>query len=225
MNKIFLPYDVYERHRRISEFVKASDKVLDVGGELNHLSQFVKTQKLVVANLNTGDVIINKSDLPFAKNSFDVVCAIDVLEHIPKNDRRKFVANLVKITKDKVIMSFPLGTTSHIIYENKIQKYLLKKRVDVAYLKEHIKYGLPKMEEINKLSEIYNIKIYFSGSIIINEHLFKFLLFDPKIKIIRKIIYLSKLFINLVTNPIFYQLLSKKTYSKNINRVYLIIFK
>jgi len=84
MYKRFLPYDIYERHKKIGHIIGKGKSVVDVGGELEHLSQFCKPSKIIVANLTKGDVIISKDKLPFKNKSFDIACAIDVLEHIPK---------------------------------------------------------------------------------------------------------------------------------------------
>lgn len=225
MNKAFLPYDVFERHKRVAGFIKESDTVLDVGGELNHLSQFVSAKKIIVANLNTGDIIIKKGNLPFNKNVFDVVCSIDVLEHVPPRQRAKFVENLIQVAKKSVILSFPIGTSKHIAYEKQMISYLKKRKINVSYLQEHVKYGLPKKSEILQITRSYHINIYYSGNINLNEYLFKIFIFDPRIKIFRKIIYFSKLFLNLLSNDILYLLLSNKPYSESINRAYLIIHK
>ncbi len=225
MNKHLLPYDIYERHRRVAEFIDKDDTVLDVGGELNHLAQFTKPKKILVANLNTGDVIIKKNNLPFSQNSFDIVCAIDVLEHIPRNERKPFIIRLLGIAKKGVILSFPVGTSHHVSYEKKMQKYLENKKIDVTYLKEHIRYGLPQNDEIKKDLKGLQMDYSFSGNITLNEYLFKVFIFDPKIKFLRRIIYYLKLLLNLITNPILYNILSKKSYSEDVNREYLVIFK
>lgn len=225
MNKLLLPYDVYERHKKVSEYIGSSDTVVDIGGELNHLSQFCSPKKIVVANLNTGDVIISKNKLPFPANSFDVACSIDVLEHIPKDKRKDFIDNLIKISINKVVMSFPIGTKNHIQYEAKMQKLLESKKYDIKYLKEHIKYGLPEKDEVLKIVSSYKANLLFSGDIKVNELLFRIFIFDPRIKYIRKMVYYLKLIFNLCTNYIFYLLLSDKTYSQRSNRAYLIIYK
>jgi len=225
VNKYFLPYDVYERHKKVGSLIKNDQSVLDVGGELNHLSQFCKPKRIVVANLKSGDVIISKNKIPFRKNSFDIVTSIDVLEHIKKSARKKFVQDSINIAVQKVILSFPLGTKNHIQYEREMQRWLEKTGKDVEYLSEHIKYGLPSLEEIQSLCDNREVKIIFSGNISINKLLFKIFMFDPKIKIIGKVIFALKNFFNLITNPLFYQLLINKNYSSSINRAYLIIDK
>lgn len=225
MLKYLLPYDVYERHRKVGEHVKNHTKVLDVGGELNHLSQFCRPSQIVVANLQGGDVIISKDKLPFPKDSFDIVCSIDVLEHMPKQKRAGFIENLLKIASKKVILSFPLGTKKHKEYEDEIANWLKETNKNVAYLKEHIKYGLPTHEDVSKLTKNLKSEIFYSGNISISKILFKIFLFDPKIKVIRKFIYFAKLLFNLITNPIFYLILINKPYSQSVNRIYVVIYK
>jgi len=225
INKLFLPYDVYERHRKAGNFIKDNQSVVDIGGELDHLSQFCNPSKIIVANLETGDVIISKNSLPFDKNSFDVVCSIDVLEHLPKKDRPRFVSKLIDIAVKRVILSFPIGTSKHIEYEKETQKQLQKKSANVNYLKEHIKYGLPTMDEISQLIKRKHSRIFYSGNITFNKYLFYFYMFDPQIKYLRKLIYFGKLIFNFLTNPLFYLLLSNKKFSNSVNRAYLIIEK
>lgn len=225
MNKYLLPYDVYERHKRVASYIKKNDTVLDIGGELNHLSQFCDPEKIIVANLTTGDVIITKDKIPFAKNSFDIVCSIDVLEHIAKNKRKEFINNLVTIAREKVILSFPIGTNEHISYEKKIQNYLKKRGQDVHYLNEHIMYGLPTKKEIGALTKEFNAKLSFSGNIKISELLLKIFMTDPKIKYLRKIVYLLKFMFNLATNEPLYIRLNNVKFSGTANRAYVEIIK
>lgn len=224
-NKYVIPYDIYERHRKIGEYIDKNDTVLDVGGELNHLSQFCSPKKIVVANLASGDVIIKKDKLPFKNNSFSCVCAIDVLEHIPAQKRQQFTENLIRVTSSKVILSFPIGTTKHEFYEKETLNWLVKKNQDVAYLKEHIKYNLPSIHDVDVLFKSYNKEVFYSGNITINKYLFRFFLLDPKIIFLRKLIYQFKNFFYFVTNPLLYSILSHKNFSDDINRAYVIIHK
>lgn len=227
-NKI-LPYDIYERHKKVGELIGKVKTVLDVGGQLDMLSFFCNAEKITVANVanseEQSDVTIKGGKLPFGTNSFQAVCAIDVLEHIPSQDRNAFVKDLLRVAGEKVIMSFPIGTAWHIEYEKKLQKVLEKKGVDVTYLKEHIKYGLPNLDEVKKITKGLNSKKFFSGNINVNKILFKIFLFDPKIKYVRKVVYFSKLAFNFISNPIIYEFLSNKKYSQSVNRIYLVIGK
>ena len=227
--KSFFFYDSYERHRKVSELIGNSQTILDVGGQLNALSQFLSGKKVTVANLSgsqeKSEVIIRGEKLPFKNNSFDCVCAIDVLEHIGGKDRQGFIRELLRVTSKKVVLSFPIGTPDHVKYEKGLQEHLAKKGMDVTYLKEHIKFILPSVEQIKKICSGLNYDLYYSGNILINKHLFKLFLFDPKIKIVRKSNYYFKLLLNSLTNKILYTILSNRKYSNKINRAYLVIHK
>ena len=171
-SKLFLPYDIYERHRKIGSLIDNNQTVVDIGGELGHLSHFCKPAKVTVANLKSGDVIITKDSLPFSANSFDVVCSIDVLEHIPSSSRKDFVKKLINVASKIIILSFPLGTKMHIEKEKEIYEWLRKRRGNVAYLDEHIKYGLPTPSEIKKLTDVKKTQIIYSGDIRLNKFLY-----------------------------------------------------
>ena len=47
--------------------------------------------------------------LPFADESFDVVVCADMLEHIPYDIASKLVYDLVRVTKERVLLTFPLS--------------------------------------------------------------------------------------------------------------------
>lgn len=225
MHKLFLPYDIYERHKFVGKQISNGDTVLDVGGELNHLNKFCTPKKIVVANLNTGDVIIKKDKLPFKKNSFNVVCAIDVLEHIPAKKRGEFVQKLLDISTNKIVLSFPIFTPNHQEYESDLLGWLRKKGEKVQYLEEHARYGLPTISQIKDITKAKKNKIYYSGNISLNRLVFKFYMFDPKIKGLRKVNYYFKLAINFLTDELLYILLTNKIFSENVNRAYVTIYK
>ena len=44
-------------------------------------------------------------DLPFAKDEFDIACAIEVLEHVPDPDRT--LAEMVRVARSHVLVSVP----------------------------------------------------------------------------------------------------------------------
>lgn len=223
MSKLFLPYDVFERHKKVGNLIHPEQTVVDIGGELNHLSQFCHPEKIVVANLTSGDVIISKDKLPFKKKSFDVACAIDVLEHIPKSQRKKFVEDLAGIASEKAILSFPVGSKKHLAYEKETQNWLKNKGESIDYLKDHIKFGLPDKEEMEGFIKGFKSELTYAGNIDINKILFRIFMFDPKIKYLRKVVYILKKLFYFATNEFFYLVLANKSYSSSVNRAYLII--
>ncbi len=53
------------------------------------------------------DVIGSVLDLPFPNDSFDVVCAFEVLEHVPFNSFDRALAELARVSRGPVVISLP----------------------------------------------------------------------------------------------------------------------
>jgi SAM-dependent methyltransferase len=53
------------------------------------------------------DVVADVRALPFVDNSYDTICAFEVLEHLPFDDFEKAVSELVRVSKNKVLISLP----------------------------------------------------------------------------------------------------------------------
>lgn len=218
------PYDVYERHKFVSQFIGRNDEVLDVGGELGQLKKFSQTKKIVTANIKgKTDILYNGKKLPLANNSFDKITAIDVLEHIDFKERKNFLDELLRIAKKSIILSAPLGTKEHLEMEKKMIKKLQKKKKRVNYLFEHQKNGLPTLKELKILLKGLNYRIYFSGDFRINYYLFCFHSFEFKNSNINKFLFFSKQIINIILNLVLYPLMINKKLNPYINRVYVVI--
>lgn len=87
-------------------------------------------------------------NLPFHKNSYDVVISVDVIEHLPKSLREKAIFEQLRITKKLAIIVVPVGKLSEdqdrqlFAHWNKIFK------TKNQFLQEHIENGLPSVDEI-----------------------------------------------------------------------------
>src|SRR6266852_5544638 len=120
-----LPFDLYERYellQRISEsFVEPGSalRVLEVGGRYAEtkdspslLSTALSNAKCVIAALDDGvgrqDYIRSRAfHLPFRDQSFDLVCALETLEHLREEDRGPALRELLRVTKDGRYLTFP----------------------------------------------------------------------------------------------------------------------
>lgn len=53
------------------------------------------------------DHVGSATNMPFDDNSYDLVCAFQMLEHLPFEESRKAFREMVRVAKDKVIISLP----------------------------------------------------------------------------------------------------------------------
>lgn len=88
--------------------------ILEVGGGDGVLESYIKhniadavyTSADIAEDLNP-DVIAAIDALPFGDASFDVVCAFEVLEHIPFEKFEKALNELLRVSKKRVLISVP----------------------------------------------------------------------------------------------------------------------
>lgn len=58
-------------------------------------------------------VIHDVRDLPFPDNSFDTVIALQIVEHLEKEEAWKMVADMERIAKKQVVIATPIGEMYH----------------------------------------------------------------------------------------------------------------
>ncbi len=87
--------------------------------------------------------------MDFPDDSFDVVITSDTLEHIPKKDRKNFIKELNRVSKDLVILCAPFNHGS-VANEEKLSQDFFTELTghEHRWLKEHSEYGLPNPSEI-----------------------------------------------------------------------------
>jgi len=101
----------------IDEFIYTNtlpgDSVLDLGcGDKSRTKLLTRNNKVVSVDAwekTKPDILLDveKSNLPFAENSFDVVLLIDFVEHLDKEIGKKVIDQAIKIAKKKVILLTP----------------------------------------------------------------------------------------------------------------------
>lgn len=157
-------YDTAIRYKPIVEKIENSKwrkyPVLEIGSGGSGISDFYSGQVIGVdtnfsktgtkKNQNIRYVKGSILKLPFQKNSFYHVVCMDVLEHIPENNRKNAIKEMLRVIKKggKIYLGFPTGGRS-LKVENLIN-HLFKKTYgkDHLWLLEHKKNGLPKLEDI-----------------------------------------------------------------------------
>jgi hypothetical protein len=157
-----VPFDQFSRQFQVMTIINSlrkndeSYKILDVGGYKGRTADFLPQDQVTVMDLfdvkEDGYVKGSALDMPFKDDSFDYIMSFDVLEHIPSSKRATFVRECARVAKKGVIICAPHKTDANELAEQSLND--LYKRLhgeEHRWLKEHIAYGIPDFEAIEKL--------------------------------------------------------------------------
>jgi SAM-dependent methyltransferase len=164
----FLDYTEVIRYGLVIPLVNCAT-VLDVGAGIGRLSwnlrkKYPKTKVVSVESdesvckWHDGEIpllIADGLNLPFKSNSFDTVVSTDVLEHIPPKKRSLFIKELVRVSRKRIILTFPF---EHVDVQSVFCK-ILPNFLIPNWLSEHDLYGLPSKEQIEPIFKKNNIRI------------------------------------------------------------------
>jgi len=157
--------DLYSRNKLYSEMIRKlfpSDqaKLLEVGGCNSRLSWFLPTniknyvldQKPNPNPESTIDYIeADALNIPFSADLFDCVLTSDTYEHIPSQDRLKFLSELFRVSKRFVIIAAPFKNFLINKAETLINNhYKTIHQADHPFLGEHLSYILPDEKSLEK---------------------------------------------------------------------------
>jgi len=218
-----IPFDAYERNKKVASLIPKNKKILDVGGGVTGIRLFTNN-KVKIVDLDVGDIKMDIRKLSLPANSFDVVVFVDVLEHIPVKDRKKVIQKLIKIAKEKVIISAPYGSKEHIDAEKSLLNAIKKKSKEVPFLEEHVKYKLPRPQDIMPKNS-HKVSVFYSGDFRVSNKLLLFHLFELTNPYLNKILYYGKVSLNILLNFLFYPVWFYKNERKFANRFYVVIDK
>jgi GT2 family glycosyltransferase len=166
-----IAFDLYERYSLLEHIAKlfrpggsAAYNVLDVGG---HTETFwpgfpslagilIPDARVAVADTRSTTGLQNYVrasgvQLPFRDGTFDLVCSLDTLEHVPGEHRLALLSELLRVTRDGVYLAFPFDSASNRWAESMVLEYatvVLKNPIPA--LLEHRQFGLPDRESVTR---------------------------------------------------------------------------
>jgi hypothetical protein len=121
VNKDFYSFERYctkdrwaSYHYQLDEIVKTrSSSILEVGVGDRVVENYIKHNTGIaytsvdIAEDVGADVIASINKLPFENNSFDAVCAFEVLEHLPYETLPSSLSEMARVARNKVLISVP----------------------------------------------------------------------------------------------------------------------
>lgn len=152
-------FDQYSRYRACAEVLrhagyKVGSQILEVGSGPECLfGRFVNEQDVTYIDplipsesdgkYICGDVFSKKID----GKKFAFVTCVDVYEHVPPAYRNAFLAKLIDLSSDVVILAFPSAENPSAIETDQLldQKFAAIYGKEYLWLKEHHEYGLPSL--------------------------------------------------------------------------------
>lgn len=154
----FKNYDSVERFvsyfYQVDSAIKACPKnVLEIGVGNKTVSNYLKGRGIEVVTCDFDaeldpDEVADIRKMPFADNSFDVVLACEILEHIPFEDFQIALSELKRVSAGTVIVSVPFSCAYNEIVLN-ISIPFIKKTFSFALRMPYFFLGI-KLDENNR---------------------------------------------------------------------------
>jgi hypothetical protein len=137
-------FDRYQRFRAVAEIItKIADghslDILDVGGFDASLTRFVSKHRVSQYSQH----ITPGAPLALADDSVDLVCALDVLEHVPLDGREFFISEVSRVAKRAAILAFPIKQAEEA------ERFVLS-LTKSPWLAEHQEHGLPDPAKVKQ---------------------------------------------------------------------------
>ena len=160
-----LPFDLFQRYQLASQIcaLLGPSQVLDVGGYLGDEGGHLATvqdflagarplssfDKICSTDLRQGDWPTHQpapaAAQPYKDGAFDLVLALDVLEHLPARDRTGFLEELDRLSRRWIVVAAPFASAEVEEVEESLRDGLLSSQ---RFLREHGELGLPRLASV-----------------------------------------------------------------------------
>lgn len=166
-----VPPDILERHMIVARLLYPHAVVVDVGGTRGGLEAFMEGAAVTTVNVAPdADIVVppGPERLPFADHAFVASASVDTLEHIPRDDRALFVAELLRVARRRAVLCCPLGTPARREIELADNAWYRETAgVEHPWIAEHLEHGPPTADELRTLfdSRDHHVQLWFHGDV------------------------------------------------------------
>ncbi|HEX6737143.1 MAG TPA: class I SAM-dependent methyltransferase [Vicinamibacteria bacterium] len=156
-----LNYDVAVRTYPVARALREADperrwRVLDVGSGAAGVAAFLPGRRVAGLDLTLEDgarphqpfVRASALALPFADRTWDAVTCIDVIEHVPLEQRAPLLAELVRVGRHLLVVAFPCGDEARAADEALARAFGEAGQAAPAWVSEHLAQAVPTAEAV-----------------------------------------------------------------------------
>ena len=147
------------RYAPIIEWLKkhVPDAILEVGSGVNGITPYWPRSAVGIDLSFAGDenrllqrLCASATDIPLPDAHFDAVISVDLLEHLPSDQRARAVLEMMRCTREVFFLAAPCGPAAER-YDRKFNDIYARRRgLGYVWLEEHLAHGLPHGEEIEQ---------------------------------------------------------------------------
>ena len=159
-----LNLDVELRYRAVARvlggLVRPGAEVLEVGAGAISISRYFPCKTVAVdpsfeptANTSVGKIHGSATALPFPDQQWEVVCSIDMLEHIPPAERYRAVLESLRVARSVVLIAVPVGEAAYRHDVETNEYHIRKNGVAPRFTAEHVLFGLPSGDQVREWLE------------------------------------------------------------------------
>lgn len=89
--------------------------------------------------------------IPFDDRSFDAVISVDSLEHVPPENREDAVREILRTAHRLAVIAVPSGAGAEAQDRFLAERYLQVRGEEYPFFQDHLKYGLPRDDELEQM--------------------------------------------------------------------------
>lgn len=175
-------FDQWSRYSALARGIRAllpdGGTVLDVGcGEAMMLGEFLPDHEVSYLDpllekrhgerVRGGEVLgVPLAEHTVAAGAFDAVVAVDVLEHVPAEQRSAFVGQMVRASRRGVVLAAPFSDVGDARDTDDIVHlaYRAKHGHDYSWLHEHEEFGLPRLDALQERLQGLDLHVQSFGN-------------------------------------------------------------
>ena len=138
--------------REVGQLVESQDgcRVLEIGSGSIGLGEFWSHQFVgcdicfpVRPRAPMCAVRCSAAQLPFADQSFDVVVASDVVEHVPPDSRKIVISEALRVARGAAVFGYPCGPDAWALDRKLHAQYVSRSMTVPGWLEEHMTHSFP----------------------------------------------------------------------------------